>query len=238
LNSYSLEKFPPAISFVRIDTSGDQSRIIVADLFSRKMYWLDSSMTLLDSITTYATIVDAITLDNNTTYLCDIGEINPNNRKLGSIGPLTNDTAKKRYKLFTRTIKELARPVQLSIEDFNNDKRPDLLVCEFGFMKGSLSLYTSGKSNNYTKTDIRPVAGAIKTYVDDYNKDGHPDIWALFAQGEYFCYKYWQPRTFTETSSSVSPVPWLNIFELLISIMTVQRYVCTPAETMPIIPQY
>ena len=26
--------------------------------------------------------------------------------------------------------------------------------------------------------------GAIKVYVDDYNHDGLPDIWALFAQGE------------------------------------------------------
>jgi hypothetical protein len=28
------------------------------------------------------------------------------------------------------------------------------------------------------------VAGAIRACINDYNKDGKPDIWALFAQGE------------------------------------------------------
>jgi hypothetical protein len=181
--SHTLEKSQPASSFIKIDTSGSQSRIFIADLFSRKIYWLDSSINLIDSMSTQATIVDAITEDNNTTYLCDIGDINPNNRKLGSIGPLTEDPEKKGNLAFTKTIKELARPVQLTIKDFNNDMRPDMLVCEFGFMKGSLSLYVSGKGTNYIRNEIKPVAGAVKTYVDDYNKDGHPDIWALFAQG-------------------------------------------------------
>jgi hypothetical protein len=29
-----------------------------------------------------------------------------------------------------------------------------------------------------------PLPGAIKAYVNDFNHDGLPDIWALFAQGE------------------------------------------------------
>jgi hypothetical protein len=31
---------------------------------------------------------------------------------------------------------------------------------------------------------LRPLPGAIKAYLDDYNHDGLKDIWVLFAQGE------------------------------------------------------
>jgi hypothetical protein len=198
--SHALERSPPASSFIKIDTTGIQSRIIVADLFSRKIYWLDSSMTLVDSMRTSATIVDATKQENNATYLVDIGDINPNNKKLGSIGSLLTVPEKEGHFAFNKTIKDLARPVQLSIDDFNNDNRPDLLVCEFGFMKGSLSLFVSGEGDNYMKKEIRNVAGAVKTYVDDDNKDGHPDIWALFAQGNegIFLFTNTGDGTFTE----------------------------------------
>ncbi|HWY36556.1 MAG TPA: VCBS repeat-containing protein, partial [Nitrosopumilaceae archaeon] len=39
----------------------------------------------------------------------------------------------------------------------------------------------SGKFQHHV---IRPVPGAIKAYIQDYNHDGLPDLWVLFAQGD------------------------------------------------------
>src|SRR5437762_7881620 len=39
-------------------------------------------------------------------------------------------------------------------------------------------------NNKFTRHVLRAAPGAIKAYVNDYNHDGAPDIWVLFAQGE------------------------------------------------------
>ncbi len=39
-------------------------------------------------------------------------------------------------------------------------------------------------NNNFKKHILRDFSGAIKFYIEDYNHDGLPDIWVLFAQGE------------------------------------------------------
>jgi len=62
--------------------------------------------------------------------------------------------------------------------------KTDYLVCEFGNLKGALSWLENKGEGRYERHVIRAVAGALKAYVEDYNHDGKPDIWALFAQGD------------------------------------------------------
>jgi hypothetical protein len=81
-------------------------------------------------------------------------------------------------------VQQLARPVQVSSADFNKDGKADLLVCEFGNLAGALSWMENKGNQQYERHVIRAFPGAIKAYVRDVNKDGLPDIWALFAQGE------------------------------------------------------
>jgi hypothetical protein len=51
-------------------------------------------------------------------------------------------------------------------------------------LTGALSWSENLGNNNFTRHVLRPLPGAIKAYVEDYNKDGLLDIWALFSQGE------------------------------------------------------
>jgi len=37
---------------------------------------------------------------------------------------------------------------------------------------------------------LRAAPGAIRVYINDYNHDGRPDIWALFAQGDEGIYLF------------------------------------------------
>ena len=81
-------------------------------------------------------------------------------------------------------IEFLQRPVQSVQVDLNGDGKPDELVCEFGHTTGALSWYENLGDNHYTRHVLRPLPGAIKAYVQDYNHDGLPDLFVLFAQGE------------------------------------------------------
>ena len=38
--------------------------------------------------------------------------------------------------------------------------------------------------HQYSRHVIKATPGAIKAYIEDYNKDGLPDLWVLFTQGE------------------------------------------------------
>ena len=177
----------PTSSYVKIDTATHQ--FLMADLFTKYLYRFDSKLNLIDSVNTNAAIVD-MEFNKNNMLFCNIGEINPNNKKLGSgnfisIGPngkLKTDT--------TALLTQLARPVQISSADFNKDGLTDYVVAEFGFMQGSLSIYYGNKSNSFTKQVLRFLPGAEKVYIDDYNKDGLPDIWALLAQGDECIFLY------------------------------------------------
>ncbi len=177
----------PTSSFIKIDTANHQ--LLLADLFTRYLYRFDANLKIKDSVNTKSAVVD-IQYSNNKMLVCNIGEINPNNKKLGS-GIFINTALDG--KLMTDTsalLTNLARPVQISPADFNKDGFTDYLVCEFGFMQGSLSIYNGNSNNSFTKQVLRFLPGAEKAYIQDYNKDGLPDIWVLFAQGDEGIFLY------------------------------------------------
>ncbi|MDQ6845861.1 MAG: VCBS repeat-containing protein, partial [Bacteroidota bacterium] len=78
----------------------------------------------------------------------------------------------------------LQRPVQITETDLNNDSKPDYLICEFGYITGSLSWMENVGNKKFVRHVLRPLPGAIKAYITDLNHDGLPDILALFAQGD------------------------------------------------------
>jgi hypothetical protein len=177
----------PTSSYIKIDAANHQ--LLLADLFTQYLYRFNTGLTLQDSVNTKSAVVD-VEYSNNKMLICNIGEINPNNKKLGSgsfINVNTNDRLQTDSSAF---LTKLARPVQISAADFNKDGITDYLVCEFGFMQGSLSVYNGNTKGGFTKQTLRFLPGAEKAYIDDYNKDGLPDIWVLFAQGDECIFLY------------------------------------------------
>lgn len=173
----------PATSFVKIDESVPGHRLIINDVTKQTAYILDKNLSKIDSIHTSGPVVD-IELHKNEWIACNIGVLNPNNGKFGKgqyiqvkkDGKLQEDT--------TALFDKLARPVQISTADLNKDGKPDFIVCEFGYLTGSLSWMENLGNGKFDKHVLRPFPGEIKAYIQDYNHDGLPDIWALFSQGE------------------------------------------------------
>ncbi len=171
----------PSISFVKIDTSSFSKRIIISDAIKKKTYFFNKRLQLTDSLESRGSLVD-IELGKNDWIACDIGLLRPNNGLYGHAERLI----KKGDDIVTDTVmfSKLARPVQILTADMNNDGKPDEIVCEFGFLRGRLSLMENEGNGQYKKVVLRDYPGAIKAYVDDYNHDGLLDLWVLFAQGE------------------------------------------------------
>jgi hypothetical protein len=124
-----------------------------------------------------------IDYNKNNLLACDIGILNPNNGKFGKVELINRDNAGHFQKDSTAFIDSLQRPVQVIPVDLNKDGKMDYIICEFGYLTGALSWMENLGNNNFKKHIIRDVPGAIKVYIQDYNGDGLPDIWALFAQG-------------------------------------------------------
>lgn len=115
---------------------------------------------------------------------CDIGILNPTNGRFGQGLIFLKDAGQKWTLSSLQSSEKLARPVEIALADINRDSRMDYLVCEFGNFTGSLSWLENTGNNKYLRHEIKALPGAIKVYVTDYNSDGLPDLWVLFAQGK------------------------------------------------------
>lgn len=167
-------------SYIKIDTSVKPHRILVSRSVSNTLFLLDEKLQVIDSLITEGPIVD-IDFKENKLVACKIGsDLFGNNAKAGSLLRIEKGRLKVTQSLFDT----LARPVQITTTDINKDGKNDYLICEFGNMNGSL-LWMENKGNDeYSRHDIRPMPGATRALITDYNHDGLPDIWALFSQGE------------------------------------------------------
>jgi hypothetical protein len=207
----------PASTLVKFDTSSRAAPIVVSDAMNHTIKRYDAKFQLMDSMITNGPVVD-IEINKSNWLICDIGILNPNNGKNGSINKLIKNASNKLVKVNQKPeIDLLQRPVQLISADFNNDGKPDQLICEFGFLSGSLSWMENKGNGKYEKHILKGEPGAIKAVVDDYNHDGLPDIWVLFTQGEegVFLYSNKGNGKFTQTQVlRFPPVNGSSYFEL------------------------
>jgi hypothetical protein len=171
-------------SFIKIDTSAKPHRLFVNRAISNTLFMLNGKLQVLDSLQTDGPLVD-IAFQENGLVACKIGgDLFGNNARRGSLLPVQ---ISKRGKMHAKTpslFDTLARPLQITAVDLNNDQKKDYLVCEFGNLNGSLLWMENKGRGKYLRHDIRPVAGATKAYARDDNQDGLPDIWAQFSQAE------------------------------------------------------
>ncbi|MEO5893445.1 MAG: VCBS repeat-containing protein [Ferruginibacter sp.] len=181
---YPVQLFPsPAVCFTKIDTLASPHRLFLFDLGKKNIFRFSNQLNLTDSASSDATITD-VDFHDNSMLACNIDFMNPNNGKFGKAQLIHADGNGKLAVDTTALFDSLARPVQITSCDLNNDKRTDYLVCEFGNLTGALSWEENTGNNKFIHHVLRPEPGAIRAYVEDFNHDGLPDIWALFSQGE------------------------------------------------------
>jgi len=172
----------PGICFTKIDTTTSPHQLLLFDLTGKYLYRYSKELLLIDSAKTDATIT-GIDFHDNTMVACNINIINPNNGKFGKAQYIFSDPG-NHYRIGTTALFDsLARPVQITSCDLNNDKITDYLVCEFGNLTGSLS-WEEKAGERYVHHTLKEEPGAIKAYIEDVNHDGLQDIWALFAAGD------------------------------------------------------
>ena len=178
-----ISKLSPTTCFIHIDTTHSPFSVLQADIFRESLMRYDENLKPVDSLHFSGPVVD-IDFRAETMMATNIGNLNPNNAKLGKLQSVSLDTQRKMVLDTPSLITLLQRPVQSIKVDLNGDGKPDELVCEFGHLIGALSWYENLGDNKYIRHVLRPVPGAIKAYVQDYNHDGLPDLFVLFAQGE------------------------------------------------------
>lgn len=168
-------------SFLKIAPRPLPYALALSDAFRQTTFFLDNTLAAVDSIHNTGPVVD-MTFSANGLLACNIGQLNPNNEKSGKADfyPWTGKWPARPQTIFD----SLQRPVQLAAADFNGDGRQDYLVCEFGFLTGALSWMEAGSNGRFIRHVLRPLPGAIKAYVTDWNADGKPDFVVMMAQGD------------------------------------------------------
>lgn len=180
----------PATSYVKIDEGSKAFPLIISDAIKHTIFRFDKNLKMSDSLVTKGPIVN-VEMTQNNWLLCDIGFLNPSNDRRGS-GSLYHLDKDEKLKIaeVNPIISQLQRPVQLITVDLNKDGKEDLIACEFGFLTGALTWFENKGQGKYDRHVLRPLPGALKAIVDDYNHDGLPDLWVLFAQGEEGVFLY------------------------------------------------
>ena len=172
----------PTTCYLQIDTTQTPHSVLQSDVL-RKMVWrYNEKLQPVDSVHTSGPVID-IDFHSETRVATNIGQLNPTNAKLGKLETFTRDSSGGMKLDSAMHIESLQRPVQSVRIDLNGDNRQDELVCEFGHLTGALSWYEN-LGDHYVRHVLRPVPGAIKAYIQDYNHDGLPDLIVLFAQGD------------------------------------------------------
>jgi len=183
----------PASSFVKIDPANHW--IYQGNAFDSTLNIYDATLKKISNYNIHGVLIDmdfAHSLDQpgeRSGILTNIGIMNPNDQKTGTADSFM--IAKYgSVSYLSKLLDSMPRPVQTISFDLDRDGQQDYLVCGFGNHTGSLYWVTKEKTGLSKQKILRGLPGAIKAYIDDFNKDGLPDIMVLMAQAEEGIYLF------------------------------------------------
>lgn len=127
--------------------------------------------------------VDAVDMDGDKDLdllVACMGEVFPNNDKIGSVIVMENDGRQQ----FTKRVlaENIARVTDVRAGDFNRDGKLDLAVGQFGYDQGEVRWMENLGNWEFKSRILLSLSGAIHVCVADFNGDGTPDIAALISQ--------------------------------------------------------
>lgn len=109
-----------------------------------------------------------------------MGEVFPNNDKIGSVVIMENDGRQN----FTKhvIIERVARVTDIRAGDFNHDGKLDLAVAQFGYDQGEIRWMENIGRWEFKSHNLLNLSGTINVLVADFNGDGSLDIVAVVSQ--------------------------------------------------------
>ncbi|HSH95189.1 MAG TPA: VCBS repeat-containing protein [Roseimicrobium sp.] len=145
-----------------------------------------------------------------------IGNVYPSNERKGKL--VTTPLPGSKLTAPKVLLSELQRPTDARFADLNGDGLVDIALCQFGNILGKYSWFEQKPDGTYVEHVLLDRAGAIRSYVHDFNKDGKPDLIVMMAQGREGIYLFMNKGNGEfEQQTVVEHVPsWGNsYFELI-----------------------
>lgn len=180
---YTQNIMVPATTMVLIDTV--KKKIFFGDGMIGKLYGLSNNFEKQDS-TNGGIGVANIRATGHDLWILSMGIMHPSDERAGKLV-----IAKEGDTSYTTVLDSLQRPVHAAYADLNADQKEDIVLCEFGDRTGSFSWWENGGNDHYVKHVLRPMPGAVKSIVQDFNRDGKPDVMVLMAQGDEGVFIYY-----------------------------------------------
>lgn len=171
-------EFAAAVTGVHID---EQNGLIYAGFAKQALVQLTPEGEILDKIPGGQAPVQ-ITTSEGRIDMADIGNIRGADNPIGVFRSARSwsDLKKGNY---TAELDQLQRPIRGTWADLDQDGDEDILMCEFGYLLGSLAWYEN-KNGTFEKRILFPDDGAGRAIVHDFNGDSLPDIVALMANAD------------------------------------------------------
>ncbi|TDS15052.1 VCBS repeat protein [Maribacter caenipelagi] len=144
-------------------------------------------------------------------FVTNMGIMDPNEIPRGKV-VLKNGSA-------TAVLQDsLHRPVHTLYIDLNNNGNEEIIISEFGNLKGKLTLLEKDEYGFYKNKTLLNVPGTIRVIAKDMNADGKQDLVVMAAQGDEAIYIVYQKENLTFDVEKVirfSPVFGSSWFELV-----------------------
>ena len=176
------------VSIIDLDRDG-RVDILACDDKLNAVVWLRQSAagvfeetTLMDNLPGVVH-VDAVDFDRDgdlDLLVACMGEVFPNNEKIGSIIILENNGAQHFLKHVVA--EKVARVTDVRAGDFDGDGKLDLAVAQFGYDQGEIRWMRNLGDWQFESHVLLSLSGAINVCVADLNGDGALDIAAVVSQ--------------------------------------------------------
>lgn len=183
----------PSTTFIQIDPGNKW--IYAANAYDSSISIYDTAFKKIAEQDVHGVVVDINFAENthrpgsrNGVYT-NIGYINPNDGRTGTMNSFSITPAGG-FAGLQKLADSMPRPVQVTGYDLDKDGKTDYLVCGFGNKSGEFYWMKNKGDGSFEKRMLWNIPGAIKAYIDDYNKDGLPDVMVLFAQAEEGIYLF------------------------------------------------
>ena len=167
----------PGGNITFLDFSEKDSTLYLGDLYGRlRSYsFIDST---LSSPQKFSNTISSYKKGKESDYLTLMGSLRPSDIPSGTLLSLKGNVA-------TPIKSNLQRPTHLLVEDLNEDGIDEIIVSEFGNLRGQLTLLSKPSlTAEYLDHVLLPQAGVIQVIAKDMNKDHKKDLVVLTTQGD------------------------------------------------------